>query len=131
MANKKYMLVSKELANNVAEAEDDILSGRIYQGDLKNSCADLKKKMKIYLKKFGNTLVPRSLARRVLVGLEKFSIILFDFDKVPTVGQAFADEIFRVFHNKYPHIKLETENMEPGVKFMVERAKSEAENEKK
>jgi hypothetical protein len=72
--------------------------------------------------------ISRSQARRVLAGLEKFKVILFDFDKVPVVGQAFADEIFRVFRHKYPNIKLETANMNEGVRFMVERAKKEAED---
>lgn len=66
--------------------------------------------------------ISRSQARRVLAGLEKFKVILFDFDKVPMVGQAFADEIFRVFHNKNPQIKLETANMNDSVEFMVKRA---------
>ncbi|MBI5414446.1 DUF4325 domain-containing protein [Candidatus Peregrinibacteria bacterium] len=70
--------------------------------------------------------ISRSQARRILSGLEKFKIIIFDFEKVPLVGQAFADEIFRVFQNKNPHIRLETENMNDGVKFMIERAKNEA-----
>jgi hypothetical protein len=84
-------------------------------------------KTQIYVKLYtiGGVHISRSQARRVLAGLEKFKIIIFDFDKVPTVGQAFADEVFRVFHNKYPQIKLEAENMEEGVKFMVERAQSE------
>lgn len=73
--------------------------------------------------------ISRSQARRVLAGLEKFKIILLDFDKVPMIGQAFADEIFRVFHHKYPHIKIETKNMNKSVKFMVERAKHEAEKD--
>lgn len=68
----------------------------------------------------------RSQARRILKGLEKFKVLLFDFNKVPMIGQAFADEIFRVFHNKYPLIKLETEHMNASVKFMVERAKHKA-----
>lgn len=42
--------------------------------------------------------------------------------KVPVVGQAFADEIFRVFQDKHPEIRLETENMNEGVRFMVQRA---------
>ena len=71
--------------------------------------------------------ISRSQARRVLSGLEKFKIIVFDFDKVPVAGQAFADEIFRVFHNKHPHITLDAVNMNEGVKFMVERARNEAE----
>jgi anti-sigma regulatory factor (Ser/Thr protein kinase) len=69
--------------------------------------------------------ISRSQARRILHGLDKFKIILFDFDKVPMVGQAFADEIYRVFHNKYPDIRLQEVNMGEAVKFMVERAKNE------
>jgi hypothetical protein len=42
------------------------------------------------------------------------------------VGQAFADEIYRVFQNKYPDIKIENEFMNEAVAFMVERAKNEA-----
>jgi len=45
---------------------------------------------------------------------------------VPLVGQAFADEIYRVFQNKHPNIVIQEENMSEGVKFMVERAKNEA-----
>lgn len=85
-----------------------------------------KTDIRVKLYAMGGVHISRSQARRVLSGLEKFKIIVFDFDKVPTVGQAFADEVFRVFHNKYPQIKLEAENMTEGVKFMVERAKNEA-----
>lgn len=79
---------------------------------------------------FGGNYVSRSQARSILSGLEKFKVVVFDFDKVPTVGQAFADEVFRVFHHKYPHIKLQTENMSEGVNFMVERAQTEAEKQR-
>jgi anti-sigma regulatory factor (Ser/Thr protein kinase) len=85
-----------------------------------------KTEVRIKLYAMGGVHVSRSQARRVLSGLEKFKIVLFDFDKVPMVGQAFADEVFRVFHQKYPFIKLETENMSEGVKFMIDRAKAEA-----
>jgi hypothetical protein len=89
-----------------------------------------KTEIRIKLYTIGGVHISRSQARRVLAGLEKFKIIVFDFDKVPTVGQAFADEVFRVFQNKYPDIKLEAENMSEGVKFMVERAINEAKIEK-
>ncbi|MEK6599384.1 MAG: STAS-like domain-containing protein, partial [Deltaproteobacteria bacterium] len=85
-----------------------------------------KTKIQVKLYTIGDVHISRSQSRRVLSGLEKFKIIIFDFDKVPVVGQAFADEIFRVFHNKHPHITLEEVNMNEGVKFMVERAKNEA-----
>lgn len=85
-----------------------------------------KTKIQVKLYTIGGVYISRSQARRILTGLEKFKIILFDFDQVPIVGQAFADEIFRVFHNKYPHIVLEVANMNNGVKFMIERAQHES-----
>lgn len=72
--------------------------------------------------------ISRSQARRILSGLEKFKIILLDFDKVPIVGQAFADEIYRVFQNRHPDIEIQEENMSEHVKFIITRAKNEAKN---
>jgi hypothetical protein len=40
--------------------------------------------------------------------VELFKTVIFDFDGVPTIGQAFADEIFRVFANAHPQIMLVT-----------------------
>ncbi len=82
-----------------------------------------KTKIQVKLYTIGGVHISRSQARRVLSGLEKFEIVVFDFDKVPVVGQAFADEIFRVFHNKHPHIRLEAIHMNTGAQFMVERAR--------
>lgn len=65
--------------------------------------------------------ISRSQARRILDGLDKFDSIILDFDKVPMVGQAFADEIFRVFKEKHPHIEIQPTNMDDAVRFMVER----------
>jgi len=74
----------------------------------------------------GGVHISRSQARRILDGLDKFKVILLDFENVPLVGQAFADEIYRVFQNKHPNIVIQEENMSEGVRFMVERAKNEA-----
>lgn len=49
-----------------------------------------------------------------------------DYDRVPTVGQAFADEIYRVFKENKPEIKIQNINMNEAVKFMVSRAINEA-----
>lgn len=80
---------------------------------------------KVYIKLYtiGSVYISRSQARRVLAGLDKFRVVVLDYDKVPVVGQAFADEIYRVFRNKHPNIKIESVNMQDGVKFMVDRAK--------
>ena len=69
--------------------------------------------------------VSRSEAKRLLFGLEKFKRIVFDFHKVRSIGQGFADEIFRVFQREYPTILLETANMVSAVRFMVERARKD------
>ena len=85
-----------------------------------------KTEIRVKLFTMGGIHISRSQARRILSGLEKFKIILLDFENVPVVGQAFADEIYRVFQNLHPGIVIEGENMSEGVKFMVERAKNEA-----
>lgn len=81
-------------------------------------------RVKLYSK--GGVYISRSQARRILSGLEKFSIVVFDFENVSIVGQAFADEIFRVFTNAHPKIRLETVHMNDAVIFMVKRAINES-----
>jgi len=85
-----------------------------------------KTEIRVKLYTSGGVHISRSQARRILEGLEKFKVILLDFENVPLVGQAFADEIYRVFQNKHPDIIIQEENMSEGVKFMIERAKTEA-----
>jgi len=67
------------------------------------------------------TFISRSQARRILYGLEKFKKIILDFAKVRAVGQGFADEVFRVWHNKHPGIKIDVKNMVSDVDFMIKR----------
>jgi len=66
--------------------------------------------------------VSRSQAKRILVNLEKFEYIVLDFKNVPTVGQAFVDEVFRVYKNKNPHTKFEYINANEDVEFMLKRS---------
>lgn len=70
----------------------------------------------------GRDFVSRSEARRMLQGLESFREIVVDFQGLTGIGQAFADEIFRVFALQHPHIHLVPVNMVPPVQFFVERA---------
>ncbi len=72
----------------------------------------------------GTIYISRSQARRILSGLDKYKSIVLDYEKVSTVGQAFADEIYRVFKNNHPNIKIESRNMIEPVRFMVDRAES-------
>lgn len=63
--------------------------------------------------------VARSQARRVLQRLEEFKEIIFDFSGIEFMGQGFADEVFRVFQNRYPEITLTVINANETVLGMV------------
>lgn len=77
----------------------------------------------VELARYGDeNLISRSQAKRLLARVEKFKIVMLDFADVPTVGQAFADEIFRVFQNRHPETRLIPVNCNKEVKQMVERA---------
>ncbi|MBI4272800.1 DUF4325 domain-containing protein [Candidatus Uhrbacteria bacterium] len=80
-------------------------------------------KTEIHVRLFtlGAVYVSRSQARRILVGLEKFKKIILDFDQVPNIGQAFADEVFRVFQSRHAEIFIEPMNMNETVRFMIAR----------
>jgi anti-sigma regulatory factor (Ser/Thr protein kinase) len=72
-------------------------------------------------------LVSRSQAKRLLGRVELFKIVIFDFTGVPGIGQAFADEIFRVFAQQHPEIELRTVKANSEVKRMIQRAQSRLE----
>ncbi|MBI4740428.1 MAG: STAS-like domain-containing protein [Betaproteobacteria bacterium] len=72
----------------------------------------------------GEKLVSRSQARRLTMRFERFQTVILDFDGVAEIGQAFADEVLRVFQNAHPNTKLIPTHMTPAVENMVERATS-------
>ncbi len=79
----------------------------------------------VRLAQYGNEkLISRSQAKRLLARVEVFKTVMFDFKDVPTIGQAFADEVFRVFPGEHPNIELLTIHASSEVKRMIERAKS-------
>ena len=66
--------------------------------------------------------ISRSQARRVIFGLEKFKEIILDFKGVKTIGQSFADEIFRVWSQNHQDVKINYVNASKEVEFMIKRA---------
>ncbi len=79
----------------------------------------------VKLAQYGNDkLISRSQAKRVLSRVELFKIVVFDFNEVQTIGQAFTDEIFRVFANRHPEIELVAIRASSEVKRMIAAAKS-------
>ncbi len=81
-------------------------------------------KTKVLVKLFRQDYVSRSEARRLLANLEKFSEIVLDFRDVRSVGQGFADEVFRVFARRYPTIAIRTENTTPVIDAMIRHVAS-------
>jgi anti-sigma regulatory factor (Ser/Thr protein kinase) len=67
-------------------------------------------------------LVSRSQARRILSGLELFREVILDFKDIEYIGQAFADEIFRVFPNMNPNTSITAQNTNADVQNMINRA---------
>lgn len=68
------------------------------------------------------SLVSRSQAKRLLARFDRFGEVVLDFDGIDSIGQAFADEIFRVFQNKHPEVRLIPVNESPEVARMIRRA---------
>ena len=73
----------------------------------------------------GDPHVSRSQAKRLLVGLEKFKRVILDFKGVESVGQAFVDEVFRVFKNEHPSIHIHYFNTTDEVDSMIKRGLAE------
>ncbi len=65
--------------------------------------------------------ISRSQAKRLLIGLEKFKAVVFDFKGVESVGQAFIDEVFRVFKLEHQKIDLKYVNANEEVASMIKR----------
>lgn len=68
--------------------------------------------------------VSRSIAKRILNRLDQFEEIIIDFSGVRAIGQGFADEIFRVFQNRYPNIKIKTVNASEAILAMIKHVTS-------
>ena len=83
----------------------------------------------VRLAQYGNEqLVSRSQAKRLLIRIERFKTVLFDFKDVESIGQAFADEVFRVFARQHPSMELLPINANDAVTQMVRRVGSNTED---
>lgn len=73
-------------------------------------------------------LISRSQAKRVLARIDRFKVVIFDFDGIEIIGQAFADEIFRVFKNHHREIQILHMRATKEVEQMITRAQSRIES---
>lgn len=74
----------------------------------------------VRLAQYGDELlVSRSQAKRLLARFDRFRTVLLDFAGVSSIGQAFADEIFRVFRAAHTEVDIIPINMSAAVSSMV------------
>jgi anti-sigma regulatory factor (Ser/Thr protein kinase)/anti-anti-sigma regulatory factor len=79
----------------------------------------------VKLMKYGDdNLVSRSQGKRLLARFDRFKTVILDFSGVTLIGQAFADEVFRVFKAKHPNVELLPINVSPEVRRMISRAET-------
>jgi len=67
-------------------------------------------------------LISRSQARRLLARFRNFEEVLLDFTGVKSLGQAFADEIFRIYARNNPDVEIITINTNQQIDKMILRA---------
>lgn len=76
----------------------------------------------VHVKLLQRAYVSRSEAKRLLTNLQRFRRIELDFRDVESVGQGFADEVFRVFASRHPEIRFGVRNASPAVVAMLRHA---------
>ncbi len=74
---------------------------------------------------FASFPVSRSQAKRVCNRLEKFQEVDIDFEDVKWMGQAFAHQLFVVFANEHPEIKIMPTGMNADVRKMYTHVMAE------
>ena len=62
----------------------------------------------------------RGEAKQLCAQIEGAARIILDFSGVAFIGQGFADQLFRVFHEAHPEIELIPQNMNEDVQRMYQ-----------
>ena len=78
------------------------------------------KKTRVHIKLLQSDYISRSEARRLLLNLDKFTEVMLDFKGVKSIGQGFADEVFRVYNMQNPHIQIKPLNTNPVIDAMLQ-----------
>lgn len=73
----------------------------------------------VKLAQLSSQLTSRSQGKWVVERATQFKTVVLDFEGVEMVGQAFVDEVFRVFATAHPEVRLVPVNLQPGVARLV------------
>lgn len=119
--------ITMEIKNNTSITTKEVFE-RFTSGD---DIGFTKTVVPVQLAIYGNEqLISRSQGKRLLERMDRFKTVILDFSEIQTIGQAFADEVFRVFANQHPDIELVPINANPEVIAMVVKARLQAYSDK-
>ena len=114
-------LISMELSNQVSRTAKEIFDQYTAGEDYAFSKTIVPVQLAQYK---SENLISRSQAKRLMHRVEQFKIVILDFNMIETVGQAFTDEIFRVFPNRHPDVEVIAINANSDVQKMISRVES-------
>lgn len=113
--------ISMELNNQISRTAKEIFDQYTSGEDYSFS----KTTVPVHLAQYNReNMISRSQAKRLMARVEKFDTVILDFNKIEAVGQAFADEVFRVFPGKHKGIEVIAINANTVVQQMISRVKS-------
>lgn len=69
----------------------------------------------------GGKLLSRSQAKRLLARADQFKEVVLDFKGITYIGQAFADEVFRVFQLQHPEVIIHRTGTTDDIEKMISR----------
>jgi len=117
-------LICMKLRNNTSRVTKEVFD-KFTSGD---NFGFTKTIVPVRLAQYGDEkLVSRSQAKRLLERVDRFKIVILDFKEVESIGQAFADETFRVFKQQHPHMDIMPINANELVTQMINRVESAGE----
>ena len=137
-SDKKMFSFNKYMEENLENADDFVSGTMVVLSLSNNSYKQLSDIFREYAESdngFFKTRIPidnifdtapisRSQAKRICSRLDQFKEVEFDFANVEFMGQGFAHEIFYVFANKNPQVKLVPINMNESVENMYNHVKT-------
>lgn len=113
--HRQGTLIRMEIANDSPRTTKQVFD-RYCGGD---EYSFYKTRFFLSLAAFEGSLISRSQAKRVAVRFEKFGEVELSFAGVESVGQAFADELLRVWPLAHPQTKLQVVDAGAAVLKMV------------
>lgn len=113
--------ITMKLRNNTSRTTQEI-----FKQFSDNDYGFTKTVVPVRLAQYGNEqLISRSQAKRLLTRIDRFKTVIFDFKEVEVIGQAFADEVFRVFAKQHPNMQIVYVNVNDVITQVINRVMSE------